>query len=377
MRSEGAEQYMRELEEQKASESKEDSQAKDKRRLSRRNLIQGGLVAGMTASMAAGGMLHGQAAADAQQVPPDQETPIGPQWWPSRWGSEDEAGASNWMTPDKILTAAKLIKTGKIYEMGRIAEGNMPVFGQRGFLLRIVGSPAGGPLGDNKIVWNDEFLATEIGHVGTCLDGLGHIGCQVGQDGDHTQMRFYNGFSQHEVVGPHGLKKLGMEKVKPFFTRGVLVDIVALKGRMLNKGEEITAADLRGALARQKISEESFSPGDAIFFNTGWGSLWMTNNSKYNDGEPGIGMEVAQWIAGKQLSLVGADNWGVEAVPNPDASIVFPAHNELITKHGIFIYEGLDFTELLEDRVYEFAYVLTPLRIKGATGSISRPIAIA
>lgn len=375
MRTDGVEEYIRsQSEQQEALEGEGDEQVDATKGISRRAFINSGVVAGV---MAAGGLSACGQVADAQQVVETQQTPIGPQWWPSRWGAEDEAGASNWITAAKVLEAAKLIKTGTIYEMGRIAEGGMPMFGQRGFLLRIVGSPAGGPLGDNQIVWNDEFLSTEIGHVGTCLDGLGHIGCQLGKDGDLSEMRFYNGFTQQEVASPHGLKKLGMEKVKPFFTRGVLVDIAALKGRMLNKGEEITAADLRGALARQRISEGSFKPGDAIFFNTGWGSLWGKDVPKYNDGEPGIGVEVAQWIVGKQLSLVGADNWGVEVVPNPNSKIVFPVHNELITKQGIFIHEGLDFTELLTAKVYEFAYILTPLRIKGATGSISRPIAIA
>lgn len=351
---------------------------------SRRDFLLGGAgaVGGAAALLAAGGIAEdafAQAAVTAPRVDASQattETPIGPKWWPSRWGADDEAGASNWITPEKVIEAAKLIRTGRIYEMGRVAEQHMPLFGDRGFLLRSVGSPTGGPLGDNKVVWNDEFLATEIGQVGSCMDGLGHIGCQAGANGDLAGMRFYNGFTLAEVAGPYGLKKLGVEKVKPFFTRGLLVDVAGLKGRMLAKGEEITLADVRAALASQAIDESTLQPGDAIFFNTGWGALWSADGDRYNDGEPGIGMEVARWIVDTQACLAGCDNWGCEVVPNPNPKLAFPAHQELIAKHGIFIFEGLNFEPLLADHVYRFAFLLTPLAIKGATGSIARPIAV-
>lgn len=339
--------------------------------LTRREFLQGSLAA---AGLSAAAAIPAAAAAPAAA---QSTTPIGAPWWPSRWGPDDEAGASNWITPEKVLAAAALIRTGRIYEMGRVAQESMPMFGDRDFVLRIVGSPSGGPLGANRIVWNDEFLSTEIGQVGTCLDGLGHIGCAVGGDGDTMEMRFYNGFTQKEMVGTHGLTKLGIEKVKPFFTRGVLIDVAALKGRMLDKGEEITVADLRACLARQRIAEASFRPGDAVFFRTGWGDLWLKDDARYNDGEPGIGVEVAKWISSKQLALVGADNWGCEVVPNPDPKLAFPAHHELITRHGIFIHEGMDLDPLARDGVHQFAFVLLPLAIKGATGSISRPVAIA
>ena len=77
-----------------------------------------------------------------------------------------------------------------------------------------------------------------------------------------------------------------------------------------------------------------------------------------------------------EVIVVGADTWGVEAVPNPDPDLAFPAHQELITRNGIFLHENLDLGGLAGDRVNEFVYVMTPLRIKGATGSPGRPIAI-
>lgn len=335
----------------------------------------GAAVAGLTASCANGDVATAQA-----QTPPSApaagETPAGARWWPSRWGPEDQAGASNHITPQKILDAVQMIRTGRVYEIGRVYESGMPLFGDRAFALRIPGSPSGGVLGDNRVVWNDEFLATEIGQVGTQFDGLGHIGVALGGPGNKDEIRYYNGFTATDVNGPNGLKKLGIENVKPIFTRGVLFDIAGLKGRMLNQGEEITVADLTSALQRQNVGVDQLRPGDAAVIRNGWGDLWMKDNAKFNAGEPGIGMPAARWLAERQVCVVGADSWGIEAVPNPNAKLAFPCHQELITRNGIFLHENLDLAGLAADRVYQFAYVMAPLRIKGATGSPGRPLAI-
>jgi len=342
--------------------------------VSRRDFLHGGLVTGVAAGMAAAAV--SPQVAQAQQPAPSGDTPIGPKWWPSKWGAQDMAGAANLMTPAKIVEAARLIKNGKVYEIGHVYEAGIPAFGARSWALRIPGTPTGGPFGNNKLVYHDEFVATEIGQIGTQFDGLGHIGCQVGKPGDLNEMRYYNGITGAEMANAYGLQKLGIENCKPFFTRAVLVDVAGLKGRMLNVGEEITVADLQSALSRQQVAEGSFKPGDAIFFNTGWGSLWMKDNAKFNSGCPGIGLAVARWIIDKQCCVVGADTWPVEVVPNPNKDLAFVVHNELITKNGIYLHENLDFTSLVNDKVSEFVYVFSPLRIKGGTGSPGRPVAI-
>jgi hypothetical protein len=345
---------------------------------SRRDFLRGAVAAGVAAGIATGASSSASASdVLAENQAQAQDTPLGPQWWPSRWGPEDEAGASNWITPEKILEAARLIRAGKIYELGRMYESGMPLFGSRIFQLRVPGTPTGGPFGSNRLVFHDEYVVSELGQVGTQFDGLGHIGVQISQTPfDHSQTRFYNGFTEAQVATPYGLTKLGIEKVKPFFTRGILVDVAGLKGSMLDMGVEISLADVRGALARQRVDENSIRSGDAVFFNSGWGSLWMKDNTRFNMGEPGIGLEVARWLADKQVSLVGSDTWATEVVPNPNPDLVFAVHNELLTKHGIFNHENLDFSGLIADQAWEFVYVFAPLRIKGATGSPGRPIAL-
>ena len=168
----------------------------------RRTLLRTAGLAGAAGAALAGAM-HGKfslapvttaQAQTATSMPKGVDKP----WGPSKWGKDDESGASNHITPAKVLDTAKWIKDGKIYKIGRTYEAAMPLFGARVFALRIPGSPTGGPFGDNKLVYHDEFLATEIGQTGTQFDGLGHIGIQLGKDGDKSEMRFYNGFTAAE-----------------------------------------------------------------------------------------------------------------------------------------------------------------------------------
>ena len=347
----------------------------------RRTFLKTAATVGAAGALAAplAGPMHGKyslAPISTAQAQPAMPKLSDKKWWPSKWGADDERGATNHMTPQKVLDAAKWIRDGKVYKIGRTYEQGMPLFGARAFSLRIPGGPTGGPFGANKLVYHDEFLATEIGQVGTQFDGLGHIGIQLGKDGDKSEMRFYNGHTAAEISDAYGLKKLGVEKLKPLFTRGHLVDIQAVRGRMLDAGEEITVADVRSALQRQNMQESDIKPGDAIFFNTGWGSLWMKNNDRFNSGEPGIGLEVARWVIEKDLCLTAADTWAVEVVPNPDKNLAFAVHAELQTKHGILNHENLVFDELIAAGKYQFVYIFTPSPIKGATGSNGCPIAV-
>jgi kynurenine formamidase len=131
-----------------------------------------------------------------------------------------------------------------------------------------------------------------------------------------------------------------------------------------------------GTMSVHEACEDDVKPGDAVFFNTGWGSFWLKDNARYNRGEPGPGEEVARWMVERQILVAGADSWAVEAVPSPDPKLVFPVHGELIAKNGIHIHENLVFDGLLADRKYQFVYIFCPVPMKGATGSPGGPIAV-
>ena len=299
-------------------------------------------------------------------------------WWPhALWGPEDQAGASNWITPEKVLQAIQLVETGRIYELGQVYDGAMPIFGDRSYALRIPGGPTyNEPFGRNALIGNDEFISGEIGQVGTQFDGLTHIGTRMAMDDGSVRDVYYNGFTGEEILGARGMRQLGIEKIRPIVTRGILLDIAGYKEvERLPNGYEVTAEDIRGALRRQDIAEESIRPGDAFFFRYGWASLW-DDPERYNDSPAGVGLEAAGWVIGQKATMIGSDSWTSEVVPNPDPELVFPVHQELLTKNGIFNLENMNLDELASEGVYEFLFLFAPVPFRGATGSPGRPIAI-
>ncbi|MAE96505.1 MAG: cyclase [Deltaproteobacteria bacterium] len=307
------------------------------------------------------------------------ETPLGVRWWPNTlWGADDQAGSTNWYTkPEVVQRALAQVKQGRALKIGQVYSSDMPLFGDRGFLLRIPGAPTGGAMGKNGMVWNDEFLATEISQVGTQFDGLGHIGVQIGSDGGKAEIRYYNGHSAQEIVTAYGLEKLGSERLHPIVARGVLIDVAAARGvSSMEAGEVISLKDVRAALGKQGMADFALQPGDAVLFRTGWEEHWIRDNAKYNSGSPGIGMEVARWLAEARVGVTGADTWPVDAVPDPDPDCVFCVHTFLQTRHGIVNQENLKLSELAGQGVYQFAYFYSPVPIQGATGSIGAPVAV-
>ncbi|MCP5144879.1 MAG: cyclase family protein [Gammaproteobacteria bacterium] len=303
-----------------------------------------------------------------------QSRDAGP-WWPSEWGPEDQAGASNRITPEKVLEATSLVKRGKIYELGHVYTNDMPLVGARSYSLRLL--PGGDAAGRNGNVGNDEFVAAEIGQVGTQFDGLGHIGAEMKMADGSVQRVFYNGYTAREMNAKDGLRALGVEQLKPILTHGILLDIAGYKGvQRLAPDYEITVADARGALARQGINESAIKPGDAVLFRTGYGPLWYSDTATYNADAPGIGVEVARWLVAKKVTVTGGDTFATEISRNPDPELFGPVHQELMTKNGVFNIENMIFEELVNDGIYEFMFIATPIRYKGATGSPLRPLAI-
>ncbi len=284
-------------------------------------------------------------------------------WYPSRWGAADQRGAANDLTPAKVLEAKNLIKTGTVYQLGHAYESGMPLFGTRHFSLRI--PQTFGPMGSNNMTYHDEVISGELGQIGTQFDGLGHLGI-----GD----LFYNGNDRREFAKAEGLAKLGVENVGAIATRGVLIDVAALKGvAQLDGGYEISVADITAALAKQKVEIHA---GDVVIFHTGWGSLWGKDNAKFNAAAPGPGLAAAQYLIDHRVVMVGADTWSMEVIPNPNKDLQFPVHQLLIPRNGTYIFENLVTEDLARDRAYEFAFFFAPLKLKGATGSPGNPLAI-
>ncbi|NND09353.1 MAG: cyclase family protein [Saprospiraceae bacterium] len=290
-------------------------------------------------------------------------------WWPHPlWGAEDQAGASNWNTPEKVLQAVSLVKTGKVYELGNVYDEQMPLIGSRSYELTVSEVPTHGPSGAEQVVFNDEFLATQIGQVGTQFDGPGHVGKRMKVDsGEETEV-FYNGFTTDDIKSPTGLKHLGVEHVKPYVTRGIMLDIAAARGlTTVEVGYVATLADVHKALDLQGMSEADFRPGDALLFNFGWWKNWPDPNVLKDT--PYISREVVDWIIQRQPSMVGSD-------ATLDGGLRPNVHIDLTLKNGIWNLEWMRFDHMVEDRMFEFLFIYTPIRFKGATGSPGRPIAV-
>ena len=104
------------------------------------------------------------------QLPVNDE-PLTGKWAPSEWGPDDKVGAPNRTTPELVLKAVGLVKKGKSATLGKVYEADAPTFGARSWKLLIPGRPTGGPFGDQQLVYNDEYVATELGQIGTQFDG--------------------------------------------------------------------------------------------------------------------------------------------------------------------------------------------------------------
>jgi kynurenine formamidase len=282
---------------------------------------------------------------------------------PSKWGAADERGAANYMRPETVLRATQLIKTGEVIELGWALTMDMPLFGTRRFDLHT--KRTGGPMGTNRRYTNEELVITELGQVGTQFDMFSHQSI----DGLH-----YNCIKTDDIATRNGFTKIGVEKIGMLFTRGVLVDVAALKGvDMLPQNYEITVDDIQAALTKEGMT---IQPGDAVLIHTGFGKLWGKDNAKYNAGCPGIGVAAAEWLAKQDVMLLGADNFPVEVAPNPDKNLSLPVHQIALAVNGIFLLENMKLDELAAKRVYEFALIVQPLKIKGGTGSTVAPVAV-
>jgi len=282
---------------------------------------------------------------------------------PSKWGTGDERGSGNHMKPASVLAATKLIRTGEVIELGHVLGAGMPFFGTRRFDVHAKRTFMN--QFSNRRGSNEELVITEIGQVGTQLDGFAH---QTHEDS------WYNCFKVSENATRSGFTKLGIHNVGMLMTRGVLIDVAGLKGvEMLGDNYEITAQDLQDALKRQKVK---LQPGDAVIIHTGWGKLWGKDNARYVKSCPGIGVDAAQWLAKQDPMLLGADNWPVEVAPNPDKELSLPVHQIALVVHGIHLLENLKLDALAAKKAYEFAFVMQPLKVQGGSGSTVAPVVI-
>lgn len=283
----------------------------------------------------------------------------------SKWGVGDTIGSANYLSPGLAREAAALVTEGKVYALGIPVSSKTPAVAPRSMAISIFmpGQYGGATLGSNEASYLDDMFTGWLG-IGTQIDGLAHAG---------RRGEFYNGNKAIDFVTPAGVKKLGIEGIPPIVTRGVLIDIAKHRGiDHLREGEVITADELQAAAARQGVE---IREGDVVIIHTGWLSMLYGDPERFSAGEPGLDRASAEYLIDKNVVAVGADNWGIDAVPfKTDA--VFDAHVALLYESGTYILEALDTRALAADETYEFMFVLGQPRYVGAVQAIVNPIAI-
>ena len=287
-------------------------------------------------------------------------------WTESPYGPEDELGAANLLTPERALEAADLVTEGRVYSLGIVVSPDTPAFPPRSMSVTVLqpGQTHGVTLGPTMTSYNDDIFMGWLG-IGSQIDGLGHIGV----DGV-----YYNGNEASEFAQADGLTKLGLEKVPPIVTRGVLLDMAEHYGQeIVEEGTAYTEEDIRAAMEAQGVE---IGEGDVVLFHSGWLDLIESDPERYVSVEPGLGKSGAEMLAGMGVVAVGADTWGLEVVPFEEGVGTFEIHQILLAKNGIYILENMDTRELAADDVTEFMFVLGQARMRGAVQMMINPVAI-
>lgn len=264
------------------------------------------------------------------------------------------------MNPWESLAAARVVDLSHTWERGMPVSPNHPAYQmalvrRHGDLVRADGSSAANEL----IVMG--------GHVGTHVDALCHVSFQGRLHGDVEA-----GPLQSQL----GFSRLGIDEVNPFLGRGVLLDVAAVHGvETLEPGYEVTVDDLEQA---EKQAGVTVREDDAVLVRSGWSRHWSDAELFLGQtgGAPGPGEEAAAWLAERRIKVTGAETVAYEAIRPGSGHGVLPVHRLLLVEEGIHIIEAMNLADLAAAGTYEFGFVGVPLKLRGATGSPLRPLAL-
>ena len=289
---------------------------------------------------------------------------------PSQWGPDDQLGAANRLSPEHVMAASRLITKGETHPLGIVIEPGMPAYPPRYTQLQVVQpSQQFGQTMAPAIGWeasaNDDLVQMWLG-TGPQLDGLGHMG-EAGM--------FYNCNRGQDFSEITGLTRLDTSQIPPIVARGVLIDMARFFDvESLAAGQPIGSDDLKAAMAEQGVDVGS---GDVILIHTGWTDAMLESNpDTWGSTIPGITNEAAEFLAGLEPVAVGADTWGLGAVPPAEGDRVFYDHIVLLRDNGIYILETMNTGRLARESVTQFMFVLGQARLKGAVQMIINPVAL-
>jgi len=295
-----------------------------------------------------------------------------------KWGKDDELGTLNYITPDAIVKAARLVKRGQVFSLAIPFDKEGPQINQpRRFnpihrmILTGPDFTTGAFKRPGNVGFADDMIIMAL-QCGTQWDALSHCF----KDG-----QLYNGYDAN-LVSSEGAKKNGIHKMaRGVVARGVLLDIPRVKGvDWLRPGYAITPEDLDAAVRAHDVK---VGTGDALLVRTGQMAMCKQHGGwgDYAGGDaPGLSFSTAGWLHERQLAAIATDTWGMEVRPNEIPDSYQPVHQVLIPNMGMLVGEIFALDELAEDcardRVFEFLFVAPPLPFTGAVGSPVNPLAI-
>ena len=201
-------------------------------------------------------------------------------------------------------------------------------------------------------------------HSGTHIDALAH---------QAENLMLHGGVHVDSGVQTSaGFRVLGIETMKPLVGRGILLDVAG--ANRLQPEHAITPEELQRAEAAAGVQVNA---GDVVLVRTGYGALW--NEPERYLRAAGVSGAGSRWLVERKVKAVGADNiaWDVIGPTDPELGVTLPGHVLLLVRAGIPIIENLNLEELATAKIFEFGFVCLPLKMRGATGSPVRPIAIA
>lgn len=290
-----------------------------------------------------------------------------------------EVGPAGQMPADRIVEAARLVRTGRTYSLAAIRYPGMPLFpGHPPFQvlnfrtphgIRVAGAQPWGPVNEAGLGYMAEYLMA-TSHSGAHVDALAHM--TVGPDS-----HWYGGGSPAEHLSDAGPVYGDASKMPPFFARGVLLDAPAFRGvECLPAGSPIDAAEMQAICARQGVEVR---PWDVVLVRTGYMGLWPDVAAMAAHKTAGPDISAARWLLDRGVIATGSDTETYEVQPAPDLGTPAnpqPVHTLMLIEHGVHLMESLDLEALAADRVYEFLFVALPLKIRGATASMVDPLAV-
>ncbi len=280
-----------------------------------------------------------------------------------RWGKDDQLGALNLITDAKRKQAAALVTEGANVSLARntnfVAEADNSSPYQHTMNLT----------GDGEGQWSvDTFSVLFHGYQHTHMDALCHI---------FYQGKMYNGFSRQEVTAK-GAQKLAITNLKQgIFTRGILMDMAALKGKpYLELGEAIYPEDLD---AWEKKAGIKVGAGDAVFIRTGrWARREVKGPWDVGNASAGLHASCARWLKQRDVALLGSDA-ASDVLPSGIEGVTHPVHLLTLNAMGVHIFDNCDLEALSEATAkrkrWTFLLTAAPIPITGGTGSPLNPIA--